>query len=97
MTKEIEKKNVNANNINRLAVSEKVTIKSKIREILKELWKKPTFVFNKMFSLKKRSKVEVVTAFLSLLELSKMSRITVTQDALFGDINVTKLKKNRGE
>lgn len=97
VTKEIEKKNVNASNINRLAVSEKVTIKSKIREILKELWKKPTFVFNKMFSLKKRSKVEVVTAFLSLLELSKMSRITVTQDSLFGDINVTKLKKNRGE
>lgn len=97
VTKEIEKKNVNANNINRLAVSEKVTIKSKIREILKELWKKPTFVFNKMFSLKKRSKVEVVTAFLSLLELSKMSRIAVTQDSLFGDINVTKLKKNRGE
>lgn len=97
VTKEIEKKNLNADNINRLAVSEKVTIKSKLREILKELWKKPTFVFNKMFSLKKRSKVEVVTAFLSLLELSKMSRITVTQDSLFGDINVTKLKKKRGE
>ena len=97
VTKEIEKKNLNADNINRIAVSEKVTIKSKIREILKELWKKPTFVFNKLFNIKKRSKVEVVTAFLSLLELSKMSRINVTQDALFGDINVTKLKKSRGE
>lgn len=97
VTKEIEKKNVNADNINRIAVSEKVTIKSKIREILKELWKKPNFVFNKLFSIKKRSKVEVVTAFLSLLELSKMSRISVTQDSLFGDINVVKLKKSRGE
>ena len=97
VTKEIEKKNINADNINRLTVSEKVTIKSKIREILKELWKKPNFIFNKLFNLKKRSKVEVVTAFLSLLELSKMSRISVTQDSLFGDINVTKLKKNRSE
>lgn len=97
VTKEIEKKNVNADNINRLTVSEKVTIKSKIKEILKELWKKPSFIFNKLFTLKKRSKVEVVTAFLSLLELSKMSRISVTQDSLFGDINVTKLKKNRSE
>lgn len=97
VTKEIEKKNVNADNINRLTISEKVTIKSKIKEILKELWKKPSFVFNKLFTLKKRSKVEVVTAFLSLLELSKMSRISVTQDSLFGDINVTKLKKNRSE
>ena len=95
--KEIEKKNINADNINRLTVSEKVTIKSKIKEILKELWKKPNFVFNKMFTLKKRSKLEVVTAFLSLLELSKMSRIKVTQDSLFGDINVTKLKKNRSD
>ena len=97
VTKEIEKKNINADNINRLTVSEKVTIKSKIKEILKELWKKPSFVFNKLFATKKRSKIEVVTAFLSLLELSKMSRISVTQDSLFGDINVTKLKKNRSE
>ena len=95
--KEIEKKNIRADNINRLATSEKFTIKSKIKEILKELWKKPTFVFNKLFNIKKRPKVEVVTAFLSLLELSKMNRIKITQDSLFGDINVVKLKKNRGE
>lgn len=94
-TRETEKKNLQAENINRLAVSEKVTIKSKIKEILKELWKKPSFVFNKLFNPKKRSKVEVVTAFLSLLELSKMSRIQVTQDTLFGDINVKKIKRER--
>ncbi|MBQ9267873.1 MAG: segregation/condensation protein A [Clostridia bacterium] len=93
VTRETEKKNLQAENINRLAVSEKVTIKSKIKEILKELWKKPSFVFNKLFSPKKRSKVEIVTAFLSLLELSKMSRIQVTQDKLFGDINVAKIKR----
>lgn len=94
-TRETEKKNLQAENINRLAVSEKVTIKSKIKEILKELWKKPSFVFNKLFNPKKRSKVEIVTAFLSLLELSKMSRIQVTQDTLFGDINVKKIKRER--
>ena len=91
--RETEKKNINASNINRLAVSEKVTIRSKIKEILKELWKKPTFVFNKIFNIKKQSKVEVVTAFLGLLELSKMSRIEVSQNSLFGDISVTKIKK----
>lgn len=95
ITRERQKKNLQAENINRLAVSEKVTIKSKIKEILKELWKKPSFIFNKLFSPKKRSKVEIVTAFLSLLELSKMSRIQVSQDKLFGDINVVKLKKQR--
>ena len=94
-TRETEKKNLQAENINRLVTSEKVTIKSKIREILKELWKKPSFVFNKLFNPKKRSKVEIVTAFLSLLELSKMSRIQVTQETLFGDINVKKIKRER--
>ena len=94
-TREEQKKNVQAENIKKLAVGEKVTVQSKIREILKELWKKPTFIFNKLFNPKKRSKVEVVTAFLSLLELSKMSRIQVAQDKLFGDINVTKIKKQR--
>ena len=93
-TREKQKINLQAENINRLAVSEKVTIRSKIKEILKELWKKPSFVFNKIFNPKKRSKVEVITAFLSLLELSKMSRIQVTQEKLFGDINVKKIKRH---
>lgn len=95
LTREIEKKNRNADNVNRLAVSEKVTIRSKIREILKELWKKPSFIFNKLFNVTKRPRVEVVTAFLSLLELSKMSRVKISQSSLFGDINVTKIKKAR--
>lgn len=91
--REIEKKNVNAENINRIAVSEKYTIKSKIKEILKALWKKPKFVFNKLFNVQKRPKAEIVTAFLSLLELAKLERISVTQDSLFGDINVEKIRK----
>ena len=93
--KEIEKKNVNAEKINRIAVSEKYTIKSKIKEILKTLWKKPKFIFNKLFNVNKKPKAEVVTAFLSLLELSKLKRISVTQDSLFGDINVEKIKREK--
>lgn len=94
-SKEELKRNIQAENIKKLAVGEKVTIKSKIREILKELLKKPSFIFNKIFNPKKRTKVEVVTAFLSLLELSKMSRIQIAQDKLFGDISVNKTKKQR--
>ena len=43
--------------------------------------------------MNKKPKAEVVTAFLSLLELSKLKRISVTQDSLFGDINVEKIKR----
>ena len=71
MKRENEKKNLQADNIKKLAISEKYTVQSKIREIIKELIKKPKFVFNKLFNTKKKEKTEVITAFLSLLELSK--------------------------
>ncbi len=93
--KEKEKKNINADNVNRLAVNEKVTLKSKIREILKALLKKPTIIFNKMFTPKKHSRNEIVTAFLSVLELSKLNRVKVEQVKTFGDINVTKIEKRK--
>ncbi len=93
--KEIEKQNVNAYNVNKLAVNEKVTVLSKVREILKHLWNNPSFVFNKIFNTKKKNKTEVVTAFLSLLELSKLNRVTVSQNTLFGDINVINTKEKR--
>ncbi len=99
--KEIEKKNINAYNVQKLAVTEKVTILSKVREILKQLWNKPSFIFNKIFNTKKQTRTEVVTAFLSLLELSKMNRVTIKQNSLFGDIDVVSVKrdkkKNRNE
>ncbi len=95
--KEIEKKNINADNVNKLAVTEKVTILSKVREILKQLWDKPSFVFNKIFNTKKKSRTEVVTAFLSLLELSKMNRVTIKQTSLFGDIDVINTKQERNK
>ncbi len=93
--RENEKKNLQADNIKKLAISEKYTVQSKIREIIRELIKKPKFIFNKLFNVKKQEKSEVVTAFLSLLELSKMSRIKVTQDSLFGNIQVEKISKRK--
>lgn len=95
INREIEKKNKNADNLEKIAISEKVTIRSKIKEILKQLWNKPTFIFNKIFNSKKQTKTEVVTAFLGLLELSKMNKVKISQNTLFGDIQVTKIKKNR--
>ncbi len=93
INREIEKKNKNADNIEKIAVNEKVTIRSKIKEILRQLWKKPTFVFNKIFNTKEQTRTEIVTAFLGLLELSKMNKVKITQNTIFGDINVTRIKR----
>ena len=46
----------------------------------KVLTKQKKFVFNKLFSLKKREKQEVVTAFSGLLELSRRSKVELKME-----------------
>ena len=66
---------------------------SKVKEMFKVLIKQKSFIFNKLFSIKKHNKQEVVTAFSGLLELSRRSKVETTQETLFGDITVEKAKK----
>lgn len=88
-----KKVNVNKDNIQKIAIVENISVASKVKDIFRELIKRPRFVFNKLFSLNKCNKQEVVTAFSGLLELSRRSKVTATQSELFGDIIVEKRKK----
>ena len=88
-----EKININAKNIEKIALTENYTVASKLKDMFRELIKHKKFVFNKLFSIKKHSKNEIVTAFTGLLELSRRSKVTTTQDELFGNINVIKKQK----
>ena len=83
-----EKVNENAKNIEKIAITETVTVLSKVKQMYRELIKNKQFVFNKLFSIKKVSNQEVVTAFSGLLELSRREKVQTEQDRLFGDINV---------
>ena len=83
-----EKVNENAKNIEKIAITETVTVLSKVKQMYRELIKNKQFVFNKLFSIKKVSNQEVVTAFSGLLELSRREKVQTEQDKLFGDINV---------
>ena len=87
-----EKINQNAKNIERIAITETYTVASKVKEMFKELVRKPKFVFNKLYSLSKCNKQEVVTAFTGLLELSRRNKVTTVQETLFGDITVEKIR-----
>lgn len=87
-----EKMNQNAKNIERIAITETYTVASKVKEMFKELVRKPKFVFNKLYSLSKCNKQEVVTAFTGLLELSRRNKVTTVQETLFGDITVEKTR-----
>lgn len=90
-TDNMNKINHHASDVNRLIASEKVTVKSKIKEILKGIIKNGNLVFNKTFNLKKKSKIEVITAFMAMLELNRASRVSIEQEYTFGDINLKKM------
>ena len=86
------KLNENAKNIEKIAITDTYTVASKVKEMLKELVRKPKFVINALFSLQRCNKEEVVTAFSGLLELSRRNKVVTEQEELFGEISVSKNK-----
>lgn len=93
LEKNEEKINKNAENIEKIAITDNYTVASKVKEMFKALIKNNKFVFNKLFSLKEHNKQEVVTAFSGLLEMSKRDKVNTKQEDLFKDIIVEKKKK----
>ena len=93
LQKNEEKINKNAENIEKIAITDNYTVTSKVKEMFKVLIKNNKFVFNKLFSIKEHNKQEVVTAFSGLLEMSKRDKVNTTQEDLFKDIIVEKKKK----
>lgn len=90
-----EKINQNAKNIEKIAISDNYTVASKVKEMFKFLVKNKRFTFNRMFSIKKHDKEEVVTAFSGLLEMSRRKKVLTNQEILFGDIDVSLNKKKK--
>lgn len=87
------KKNENSKNIEKIAVYDNFSVADKVKDIFRELVRKPKFVFGKLFSINEKSKAEVVTAFSGVLELSRRNKINAIQEEIFGDIVISKRKK----
>ena len=94
INKNKERINKNAKNIQKIAITDTYTVGSKVKDMYRELVRNKRFVFNKLFSLKKHNKNEVVTAFSGLLEMSRRSKVLTEQQELFGDITVIKNKNS---
>jgi len=98
---ELKEKNENKINLNqeesmkKIALSETITIASKVKIILKELMTKPRVVFNQIFEVNKNSPVDIVTAFMSLLELTRRNKVLAEQEEIFGDIIIEKNKNHQ--
>lgn len=93
LEKNKSKINKNAINIEKIAITETVTVTSKVKDIFKELIKKPRFIFSKLCSAKKYTRLETVTAFSGILELTRRNKIKAQQERNFGDIIVEKANK----
>ena len=93
LEKNKSKINKNAINIEKIAITETVTVTSKVKDIFKELIKKPRFIFSKLCTAKKYTRLETVTAFSGILELTRRNKIKAQQERNFGDIIVEKASK----
>lgn len=85
-----DKVNKKAKNVENIVTYEKVTIRSKVKQIIDLFKKKTSFVFSKVYDPKKDKKIDIVTAFLSVLELSRLKHVDIEQKNMFGDIVVKK-------
>ena len=88
------KKNENARNIEKIALYDTYTVADKVKDIFRELARRPKFVFNSLFKLSEKPKAEVVTAFSGVLELSRRNKVNTEQEELFGDIIISKRKRS---
>ncbi len=75
----------------RILDNEKVSLKSKIREILHGLANLASGVrlrFSQLFDSRVKSRLEVATGFLAMLEVVKLGRATLDQPAMFSEIYI---------
>jgi segregation and condensation protein A len=70
-------------------VGEDITIEERIDFILREVKGKPQIKFTDLFIHEKR-KLMIVVTFFALLELIRLGRVKVVQEALFGEIIITR-------
>lgn len=97
LARNLSKINRNVSGMNQIVQQEKVSLKSKMREIIRTLISKTCFKFSELFSLKAGSKMEVVTGFLAILELAKLKKVKLEQKQQFSDIYIHKSAVELGE
>lgn len=95
--KTLKRVNKNAASMTQILQHEKVSLRSKIQEIVHALKGKATVLFSDLFPMRKKSRIEVVTGFLAILELTRMKRVRVDQQKQFSDITITRLEEMQNE
>ncbi len=91
------KMNPDVSGINRIIQHEKVSMKSKMREIIRELLKKSRLKFSELFSFRLKSTTDVVTGFMAILELARMKKVKLEQRKAFDEIYIMRAEVSAGQ
>lgn len=78
-----------SNKMKRILDRERVSLRSKIRELLGLLKRGIKLCFSRYYNTKNKSRLEVATGFLAVLEVVKVGYATLEQHVDFGEIYVT--------
>ncbi len=84
-----EKQNDNTEKMEHILRVEKVSIKDKMKQIIRKIANFARTKFSEIFG-RESSRTEKVTGFLAMLELDKNKHVKVTQKELFGEITIEK-------
>lgn len=74
--------------MDRILNREKVSLRAKVKELLEVLSRGIKICFSKLYNTAVKSRLEVATGFLALLEIVKLGRAKVEQHETFGEIYV---------
>ena len=73
----------------RILNREKVSLRTKVKELLDMLDKGLKVHFSKLYNITRKSRLEVATGFLAMLEIVRVGRAEVEQTTTFGEIYIT--------
>lgn len=86
-----KKINPNVSGMNQIIQHEKVSLKSKMREIIRTLVSRASFRFSELFNLGQKTRLDVITGFMAILELAKLKKVHLEQKKQFDDITIHKI------
>lgn len=95
---QINERNFNKNNkrakfVNNLLRHEKFTVGRKLRHLVRILFRKEEISFFEEFKKEGEHRLDVITGFLSILELAKEKKARLKQRGIYRDIKVVKTDK----
>lgn len=81
-----------SNKMKHILDREKVSLRAKIKEILDIIGRGIRICFSKLYNTAQKSRLEVATGFLAVLEVTKLGKASVEQPKAFGEIYINPKK-----